>query len=47
MPINFETINSFFKKNFNPEQAYKFVQKKLKNIIKKVMITLKKKPYLK
>ena len=30
MPINLETINSFFKKSFNPEQAYKFLQKKTK-----------------
>ena len=35
MPINLETINSFFKKNFNPDQAYKFLQKKTKKYHKK------------
>ena len=35
MPINLETINSFFKKNFSPEQAYKFLQKKTKKYKKK------------
>lgn len=35
MPINLETINSFFKKNFNPEEAYKFLQTKTKKFQKK------------
>jgi len=35
MPINLETINSFFKKNFSPDQAYKFLQKKTKKYKKK------------
>ncbi len=30
MPINLETINSFFKKNFNPDQAVSFIQSKTK-----------------
>jgi len=30
MPINLETINSFFNKNFNPNQALKYLQKKTK-----------------
>ena len=30
MPINLETINSFFNKNFNPDQAFKYLQKKTK-----------------
>ncbi len=30
MPINLETINSFFKKNFNPDQAISFIQSKTK-----------------
>ena len=35
MPINLETINSFFKKNFNPDEALKFLKKKNKKISKK------------
>ena len=34
MPINLETINSFFLKNFNPNQAEVFMKKKTKNFIK-------------
>tara|TARA_B100001057_G_C22811670_1_gene935671 strand:+ start:596 stop:1747 length:1152 start_codon:yes stop_codon:yes gene_type:complete len=34
MPINLETINSFFKKNFNPSQAISFLEKKTKNLKK-------------
>jgi UDP-galactopyranose mutase len=36
MPINLETINSFFKKNFNPNQALEFLKKKTKKYKKKV-----------
>ncbi len=35
MPINLETINSFFKKNYNPSQAFEFLQKKTKKFKKK------------
>ena len=35
MPINLETINSFFKKNFSPNQAYKFIQKQTEKYKKK------------
>ena len=35
MPINLETINSFFKKNFNPDEALKFLKKKTKKYQKK------------
>ena len=35
MPINLETINSFFEKSFNPQQAYSFIQKKTKRFKKK------------
>ena len=34
MPINLETINTFFKKNFNPSEAQSFVQKKTKKFKK-------------
>ena len=32
MPINLETINAFFKKNFNPKQAVNFLEKKTKKL---------------
>ena len=32
MPINLETINSFFKKNFNPDQAVSFIKAKTKKL---------------
>jgi UDP-galactopyranose mutase len=35
LPINLETINSFFKKNFNPSEAQKFLEKKTKKYQKK------------
>ena len=34
MPINLETINSYFKKNLNPIDAEKFINKKTKNFKK-------------
>ena len=34
MPINLETINSFFLKNFNPNQAEIFIKKKTKKFIR-------------
>ena len=34
MPINLETINSYFKKNFDPKGAEKFIQKKTKRLKK-------------
>jgi UDP-galactopyranose mutase len=35
MPINLETINSFYKKNFSPKDAENFIKKKTKKFIKK------------
>ena len=35
MPINLETINSFFKKNFNPEEAKIYLKKITKKYNKK------------
>jgi UDP-galactopyranose mutase len=36
MPINLETINSFFNKNFNPYEAFNFLKKKTKKYQKKI-----------
>ena len=37
MPINLETINSFYGKNFNPRDAENFIKKKTKDL-KKIVI---------
>ena len=47
LPINLETINSFFGKNFSPSQARDFVTRQTKNSIKIIIIILKKKHCLK
>lgn len=36
MPINLETINSFFNKNFNPSEAFNFLKHKTKKYQKKI-----------
>lgn len=36
MPINLETINSFFNKNFNPSEAFNFLKQKTKKYQKKI-----------
>jgi|TARA_B110000027_G_scaffold133444_1_gene161921 UDP-galactopyranose mutase len=35
LPINLETINSFFNKNFNPKEAHTFLERKTKKFKKK------------
>ena len=36
MPINLETINDYYKKNFNPKEAEAFIQKKSKKFKKRI-----------
>jgi UDP-galactopyranose mutase len=36
LPINLETINSFFNKNFNPSEAFNFLEKKTKKYKKNI-----------
>jgi UDP-galactopyranose mutase len=43
MPINLETINSFFKKNFTPIEGENYILKISKKYKKKLIIILKKK----
>lgn len=45
LPINLETINSFFKKNFNPSEAEKFLKEKTKKYIKKEYRNFEEKAY--
>jgi UDP-galactopyranose mutase len=45
LPINLETINSFFNKNFNPSEALNFLESKTKKYKKKVYKNFEEKAY--
>lgn len=45
LPINLETINSFFGKNFNPSEAQSFLKKKTKKYIKDKYDNFEQKAY--